>query len=442
MPRSARSLSIVTILIVQAVFVVAVAVSYATLPHDEKTDLQRDLLGRDVYPATPIERTTPLVIEPLYDDPNVVSDEELAGVLRQLQPRFPREKMKPNFVEHALRTWRARAKFSDPKVMSGAELVEFLVNHGRYAKSWDDGTADRTPLLEARPHGIAIRIGTDPNESVHHDHWLASLTEAGVTLDTPIFAPGRVNATFNDVLQEALRDFRLDERETEWSAMAFGLWIVPQKSWMTTAGREISFDMLARRLIRGDKRHGVCNGTHRVYSLTVLLRLDEQFDILSDEVHAEVWAHLESVRDLLKVSQLADGHWPTNWSKGEEAVIDPLNDLDYRKVIATGHHLEWLAIAPIELHPPREQIIRAAKWVSANTVARTESEILERYTFYSHVANALSLWRKTNPPDYWMAWEAAHPGTGTPPPGTPPAPPAPSSPEGPKLPPLPAAPAP
>ena len=44
------------------------------------------------------------------------------------------------------------------------------------------------------------------------------------------------------------------------------------------------------------------------------------------------------------------------------------------------------------------------------TVAQTPTDITQRYTFFSHVGNALALWRKTHPADFWMKWEADHPG--------------------------------
>jgi len=64
--------------------------------------------------------------------------------------------------------------------------------------------------------------------------------------------------------------------------------------------------------------------------------------------------------------------------------------------------------APESLHPPREQIRQAAAWVIQKTIAMKESEILENYTFYSHVGNALCMWRKTNPSKFWMEWEKTH----------------------------------
>ena len=78
-------------------------------------------------------------------------------------------------------------------------------------------------------------------------------------------------------------------------------------------------------------------------------------------------------------------------------------------MITTGHHLEWLSLAPESLHPPREQIRQAAAWVIQKTLASTEAEILDNYTFYSHVGNALCLWRSTSPSKFWKEWEGTHP---------------------------------
>ena len=364
--------------------------------------------------VAPVTRNEPLVMQPLYDRPDLVSDEELAAVLKQVQPRFERKHLKPNFVEHALRTWGVKAVFQNPEAISGAEMAEFLTDHGQFLLSWDD-KAEKN-LLEDKPGGIAVNYGKQAGESVHHDHWLACLTEAGVRLDTPVFGPARRNMTINHVLQEAMRDFRLDERETEWTALAFGLWLADTThEWTGGDGRQYSFDQLARRLMRGQKELGVCSGTHRVYSLMSLVRLDDDYpQVLSDEVRQQVWHYLESVRDAITVSQFEDGHWPSNWPDGADAVAHPKADELKEEVIATGHHLEWLAIAPKELHPPEEQISRAMKWVIRTTIAQSKTDILGKYTFFSHIGNAVALWRHTHPADFWMQWEQQHPFEGEP----------------------------
>lgn len=393
------------LLMVQLITVAALAASLSSASPATRQQVLKELGGPKSSPVVAVPRETPLTIEPLYDDAEVVSDDELAAVLTKILPKFSREKLKSNFVEHAQRAWWLNARFRDPKVMSGEALKDFLVDHGQFLASWGDKIP---PLFQDRGDGVAIRWGKEECASVHHDHWLACLTEAGVNLHEPIFTPSR-KGEIADVLQEALRDFRLDEAEVEWSAMAFGLWIAPQKTWTARGDRALSFDLLAERLMRGHKRLGICHGTHRVYSLMVLIRLDDEFDILSDDVRERAMNRLRSVRDLITASQFPDGHWPSNWMDGADAVEKPVNDELFRKVISTGHHLEWLAIAPKELHPPREQILKAADWAIKTTTEQSESEIMKSYTFYSHVGNALALWRGTHPADFWNKWEETHP---------------------------------
>ncbi len=391
---------------VQIVTCVAFGAAWLALAPAQAERFSEVVTGEIKFSPPKIERTEPLVIKPLYDDPEVVSDEELAAVLLQVQPRFPADKLKPNHVEHALRTWHVDAEFQDPAVMSGTDMRDLLLDHGRFLLSWGP---DIAPLLEDRPTGVYVRWGHDTGASVHHDHTLACLSEAGIPLDQPVRSPGRPNGTLKQMIEQAIYDFDLDERETEWSAMGFGLWLPPQKEWVNGHRRKLNFDMIARRQMRGHKTYGVCGGTHRVYSLMSLVRLDDEFDILSDEVRAEAMTYLGSVRDILMVTQHEDGHWPYNWPDGEAALKTPEDYEAYKDVIATGHHLEWLAIAPKELHPPREMILKAADWIIENTTSKTKAEILSNYTFYSHVGNALSLWRNTRAPVFWKKWEAEHP---------------------------------
>ncbi|MDA1013279.1 MAG: hypothetical protein O3A00_02375 [Planctomycetota bacterium] len=404
-----RQNKMLSVIVVQALTVVAFGAAYAMLGGNDSSRFRDVVVGTKSYPRAEIPRDQPWQVTPLYDDATVVSDDDLAAVLHKIRPRFNDKNIRPNLVEHALRAWGIHAKFDDPGVMSGEDLKNFLVDHGRFLRVFKDVP----PLLQQQPEGVAIRWGRQVGGSVHHDHWLACLTEAGIDRHHRVTTQTRMDMTIDDVIQEALRDFKLDEREVEWSVMAFGFWLVSDedgktvRTWKTNTGRELSFDLLAKRLIRGHKQYGVCTGTHRVYSAMVLIRLDDTYKILSESVRAELWQYLEKTRDLIEVCQFADGHWPYNWWDGKESLDSPLPPVNSQVVIATGHHLEWLSIAPLELHPfqgseqGREMIRKAAKWLIANVKSQSDADMLRQYTFYSHVGNALALWRKTRPEKFW-----------------------------------------
>jgi hypothetical protein len=391
--------------IVQVVFVVGVGLAFWLADAQAYTLMRQELPGQEAFRPVPVERTTPIQISRPYNRPDLVSDEDLAAVLKQIQPTFDRKQMKSNFVEHALRAWGVDATFQNPKVLSGQEMLGFLTDNAKFVESWGREVG---PILQARPHGIGIHWGTDLCASYHHDHLLACVTEAGAPLTTPVYAPTR-RGTLYDVLQESLRDFRLDERETEWTAMAFGLWIPPEKTWIGGEGRQYSFDLVATRLMRGEKTMGVCAGTHRVYSLMLLIRLDDQFHILSENSRQIVYSYLESVRDAITHSQFEDGSWPTNWPDGKAAVEKPLDEPEYKRVIATGHHLEWMSIAPQDLLIPEPQLKKAMDWVIANTKKKTKAELKQTFTFYTHVGAALCNWRQVRAADFWRDWESKHP---------------------------------
>ncbi len=397
-------------LFIQIIFVMAFSVAWALRSPETERNLHHLVTGMPSPTPVRIPRTEPLQIAPLFDReeiPDVVKDEEIAYVLHRLRPKFSPKELRPNIVEHALRTWGIDAEFRDPEVLSGQDMTQFLTDHGTFLKSWG-GTVD--PLLQPTPTGIAIRWGRTRSGSVHHDHWLASLSEAGITLDHPVYGPGRPNATIEDVLREALRDFRLDEREAEWTAMAFGLWLPPTHEWIGDAGRHYSFDLIAQRLIRGHGEKGVCVGTHRVYSLTLLLRLDDQFDeVLSDAIRQQVEEHLTWVRDAIAASQFEDGHWSGNWPDGAAAIEHPRNDKLSTLIIATGHHLEWQAIAPGHLRLSDAQNRKAVEWLLKTMRSQSDDEVMKSYTFYSHVGNAFALWRKTRPMPFWKKWLETHP---------------------------------
>src|SRR5262245_23744778 len=83
-------------------------------------------------PAIVLPRKVPLSIGPRFDEPRVVTDEQLAAVLERVKP--PAEPANTNNFVHALRLWGANADFGDAKVPSGRELRDYFLDDATFRR--------------------------------------------------------------------------------------------------------------------------------------------------------------------------------------------------------------------------------------------------------------------------------------------------------------------
>ena len=355
-------------------------------------------------------KNQPREVLPIYDYPMVVSDEQLLTVLTKTKPKFTQSPPKTNFVDHALRLWGAKVKFGENEnggAIDGPTMRQILVDHRKFDKTWGE---KELPLLMDRSSGIAVRTQEGRSTVSHVDHLLGTLAEVGTPLDYPVVT-AQQNTTMLDLIRYGVNSFSLNQREYEWTTVMLAFYSVDAKPWYTSEGQEISFDSLAKRIMRQQQPQGVCYGQHRLYTLTMLLRVDEQIEqenpgsigLLSDPVHAEVMKHMGLMTKALYKNQSLEGYWDGNWPDTSVSVPDPGTDVLSRRILATGHTMEWWAMAPKELHPPRETIIRAGQWLAREIGAMDVQKIQKNYTFLTHAARALALWRGKFPDEHLVA---------------------------------------
>jgi hypothetical protein len=79
----------------------------------------------------------------------------------------------------------------------------------------------------------------------------------------------------------------------------------------------------------------------------------------------------------------------------------------YDQILVTGHQLEWLALAPEEVQPPRENIVRAGQWLAKTLLELDQKDLEAAYGPYTHAARALALWRNQDPYQAWLKGPAA-----------------------------------
>ena len=120
-----------------------------------------------------------------------------------------------------------------------------------------------------RANGVEFVVGAGKTKNSHVDHTMACLAEVGTPLSFPVVTAER-ELTYRSILEFSLIEFSLNQLEYEWSALTFALFINaegPDSSWRTSEGQLISFDVLARRIMRQEQPQGVCFGNHRLHGL-------------------------------------------------------------------------------------------------------------------------------------------------------------------------------
>ncbi len=356
-----------------------------------------------------LPRNEPTAIGPRYDDPRVVTDAQLAAVLDRVQP--PTDPVTTNNFVHALRLWGPNADFGDGKIPSGRELRDYFLDDAAFRR-W---AGERVPPLFYRGRdGIEVRSYDDrvadrQTSSFHTNDLVATLAETGTPLDAPLVMRDG-EARVSDLLTTALRRAHPEQLEYEWTAIAYARYVFPQPGWRNKFGERIDVDQLVDQIVHQPAELGPCNGLHRLEALAVLYRADEQHPALRPRTKLKLLRYMKLSSQMLVQAQTPDGYWTRQWPRGAAAAkVSQANPATlHDKLLVTGHHLEWLALAPEEVQPPRETVIRAAQWLVRTLLEMDEKDLVQAYGPYTHAARALCLWRSAEPME---AWQKGFPGS-------------------------------
>jgi hypothetical protein len=342
----------------------------------------------------------PHTIAPLYNWPEAVTNEQLVQVLNKVQP--PTSMPLTNNLVHALRLWGPQAEFQSPKIPSGAAMLRYLLDDAEF-QHW--AGKKEAPLWSRNAFGIRPRNYEDNfnhslTSSYHVDDLLATLAESGVSLHEKVQLRNGETATVRDILEHSLRAFYLKRFEYEWGMIAYARYAHPLESWKNQFGEKINTDALVNEMIGHRKDIGPCNGLHRLEAMVLLYRVDESVNALPPATKKKMLAYMLEVSQLLQASQNSAGFWSKKWIEGTAGQNDTKAQLS-DKILVTGHQLEWLALAPEEVLPPRETIVRACQYLARTLPELPAQEIEAHYGPFSHAARALCLWRSADPYATW-----------------------------------------
>jgi hypothetical protein len=326
----------------------------------------------------------------------MVPDDGLRDLLSNLAPSW--YSFKTARVLHAFRLWGPHAVFParlfthpfESRVFSGAELAAYLLDHRAYRKT----VPGEAPLLIRTPYGVTVRtyvadaIGNFAGGLAHNDDLLTACGEVDLPTDAPVYTPGGP-ATVGDMVRDTVARFTISQ-ELEWSAEALARYLAPRRSWSNRFGEAFSFDDAAAALLRKTPGEGACAGIHVPYSLTCLYRIHEQHPILSGPTRDRIARYLKAVSLMVVAARQGAGHWSARWAPGVKAEPNPAAEI-FTGVVSTGHHLEWIALAPPDLRPPRDSIGRAVRSVLGLVKTFTTYNRSLAYLELSHLGRALCL---------------------------------------------------
>lgn len=338
--------------------------------------------GVALAPARPGVR--PLRVAPAFSMPGVVGSDALDRAMDRLATYRPEAL---SGLLHLVRLFGAETPLRAPGVPPHTDPLDFALDYDR-SRALFHGAAtliDTRDGVRCRVAARALTASRQGEKESHEDQLLAVLAELGVPLDRRLSTEGGDNAV-GRLLDDALAKFDLDQPEVEWSALAFALYLPPRRSWVDRFGTRVTFDELTTRLIALPPKRRACGGTHLLYTLAVIGRVDEQVPILSDRVRGDLKSHLGRAAAALARDQADDGSWGLSWDRPGDRTGTATD-----RVLATGHSIEWLMMLPAELRPGRDCFQRAAGWLERQLLTCPDEEIAKNYCPYSHAGRVLLL---------------------------------------------------
>lgn len=227
--------------------------------------------------------------------------------------------------------------------------------------------------------------------AAHVDQLLKVLADADIARSTPVVTES-ASGSIADLLADSIARFSL-EQELEFTALAYCRWLPPQTEWRNRFNARFSFDDVARKLCGQPLGTGACNGIHGLQAIAQMLAVDKLHPLLSDSSISQIEGHLRECTLCLEANELPSGGWGDAWS----GVAGPLPDGEqvwsprFTVISSTGHHLEWIAIAPAELRPATPIVRRAIQALVREVAGMSESDRsnFKHFLPVSHAARAL-----------------------------------------------------
>ena len=218
----------------------------------------------------------------------------------------------------------------------------------------------------------------------HPDQVLSTLGSIGIESDQVISFGSHENYSVSD--NGSLDTFRYSN-EMEFSLMAFLYYLPPTKQWQNRWGDVFSFDSAADYLLNDPLGYGTCSGIHRLIVFASMLRVNENFLILSPETTKRIEEYLLRASCILEQTQSPNGAWTYSWHDETQSLEQ--NEKSFSDLHITGHHLEWIIICPKKCRPSEQSVVQAILWCQNEVNKMSLSSVRRNICEHMHVLKVL-----------------------------------------------------
>lgn len=191
-------------------------------------------------------------------------------------------------------------------------------------------------------HGLDVTMGPTYVGQGHQDQFIAEMAQWGIPRDYRFSVEGR-DYTYLDFLQQSKARARTDKaanQELSWAIVVIPQYFGPDHAWTNAFGEKLTVEDLLRYEVDASVETAACGGTHRLFGITWAFHIHLLHGGKLEGIWSEVPEKIKHHRDLARKYQNRDGSLSTNFFKEPGNSTDP-----QARIYATGHMLEWLALA-------------------------------------------------------------------------------------------------
>ena len=201
---------------------------------------------------------------------------------------------------------------------------------------------------------------TGNRREAHFGQLVATLAEAAVPSGTTVVDDDGGVGNVSDLVNDLAMRYS-NRAEQEIVAVSLASYLVPGCEWCNANGSDLSVDTVACNLAGKRIGKGACAGVHQLYAVAYLLSWDQECKVLRSRTRSLCRNLLKRVSHRLALSQDMSGGWDGNWwGDGDSERLWPgQSNNSMNSLSATGHHLEWIAIAPPDCCPEPIVVRRA-----------------------------------------------------------------------------------